>query len=108
MQGASHHTASLSASLPPSPHMSDCLSVYLNISLCLHPRLYPRRGLSECRRAQLKDDRSPPDISDVTFCVFNRYAGRMKRCVKYNIDMNWKLDPLRLMDFPFDVQDLTV
>lgn len=32
----------------------------------------------------------------------------MKRCVKYNIDMNWKLDPLRLMDFPFDVQDLTV
>jgi len=59
----------------------------------------------ECR---LKDDRSPPDISDVTFCVFNRDTGRMKRCVKYNIDMNWKLDPVRLMDFPFDVQDLTV
>ena len=70
--------------------------------------LYPRRGSSDCRDAvQLKDDREVK-ISDVTFCVFNRDTGRMKRCVKYNIDMNWKLDPVRLMDFPFDVQDLTV
>ena len=56
----------------------------------------------------MKHGRSAPDIGDVTFCVFNRETGRMKRCVKYNIDMNCILEQDRLMHFIFDVQDLAV
>lgn len=59
----------------------------------------------ECR---LKDDRELSHPVDITFCVYNRAKARMKRCVKYNILVNWKLSVQRLLDFPFDVQDLTV